>query len=66
MTTDTSALIVHVLELAERLGYPAVELPGEAVGPGRAAWGAWGAAATHRQLAGAVGVLVTRVHRGAP
>jgi hypothetical protein len=61
-----SGLVPHVLELAETLGWPAVEIPPDTtVGPGRDAWAAWSTEAGRRLLARAVGVLVVRVHRDA-
>jgi hypothetical protein len=61
--TSTAPLVVHVLDRAARLGYPAVALPGGVVGPGEGAWGAWVATADRRQLVEAIGVLTVRVHR---
>jgi hypothetical protein len=59
-----SGLVPHVLELAESLDWPAVEIPPDvAVGPGRDAWSEWLAQANRSQLAAAIGMLVVRVHR---
>jgi hypothetical protein len=56
--------VVGVLDFAERLTRPAVELPAPpGVGPGRDAWAAWCAEADRRQLAQALGILVARLHR---
>ena len=60
---STEGLLTNVLDLAARLGWPAVELSGGTVGPGEAAWGAWAAAATGVQLSRAIGVLTARTHR---
>jgi hypothetical protein len=76
MNENTESLLLHLIEAAERLDWPAVEIPpsstispaGDAppvttVGPGRDAWAGWSAAADRRQLARALGVLVARYHR---
>jgi hypothetical protein len=67
MTTrnpQTASLVAHVLELAEVLDWPAVEIPPHGtVGPGRDAWLTWVAQADREQLAAAIGVTVVWVHR---
>jgi hypothetical protein len=62
----TGALLVHVLELAEHLDWPAAEIPPDTtIDQGREAWEAWSTHADvdRRLLARAIGVLVVRVHR---
>jgi hypothetical protein len=59
----TEPLMLHALDLAARLHWPAAELPRETVGPGEATWGAWSVTADRVQLAQAIGVLTVRAHR---
>ena len=62
-TLPAESLLLHALDLAGLLDWPAVAIaPDETVGPGRDAWEAWGAQASRRQLARAIGVLVVRQH----
>jgi hypothetical protein len=61
--TSPESSITSVLEFAERLGYPTLELEGTAIAAGRNGWGAFGAGASREQLVQALGVLVARVHR---
>ena len=59
---STEGLLRHVVDLAARLAWPAVEVPGGVVCPGEVAWDAWAASATGVQLAQAIGVLTVRAH----
>lgn len=60
------SLLFHALDLAGLLDWPATAIAAdEMVGPGRDAWEAWGAQASRRQLARAIGVLVARQLREA-
>jgi len=55
--------VTAILKRAERLGWPAVDVAGETVGPGEKAWGAFVAEADRGRLVRAVGVLVVMEHR---
>ncbi len=61
---DTQLLVVEVLDVAARLGYPALEVsPRVTIAGGQEVWGAWAAQADQRALAGALETLLARLHR---
>ena len=63
LARSTHSLVVEVLDLAQQLGYPTVDVqPSETIAGGDA-WDAWTAQADRRALARALGVLVAWRHR---
>ncbi len=60
---NTQPLVVEVQDVAQQLGYPALEVPQrQTIAAGQAAWGAWVAQADRRALARVLGVLLARLH----
>jgi hypothetical protein len=61
--TPTEPYVLAVLEVAERLGYPALDVEGVPVAAGRNGWGAFVAGADSRRLVQALGILIAKAHR---
>ncbi len=60
---NTQPLVVEVLDVAQQLGYPTLEVsPGVTVAGGGETWGAWAVQADQRALARVLGVLLARLH----
>jgi hypothetical protein len=53
--TPAEPYVLAVLEYAERLGYPALDVEGATIAAGRNAWGAFVASADRWQLVRALG-----------